>query len=62
MIDAAIANDNVPQVVKDQLLTPALCSGKFLLHIINDILNFSQMHVNQLRLSFTACNIISCSR
>jgi CheY-like chemotaxis protein/anti-sigma regulatory factor (Ser/Thr protein kinase) len=54
MIEAAIDNDDVPESVKQNLLLPALRTGKFLLNIINDILDFSQMQVNKLQLSFSA--------
>jgi CheY-like chemotaxis protein/nitrogen-specific signal transduction histidine kinase len=53
LIDCAILDPAIPQKVKDKFLIPAVRSGKLLLHIINDILDYSQMQANSLKLVFT---------
>jgi len=47
-------NISVPDNIKERLLTPALRSSKFLLHLINDILDMSQIKAQKLRLIFKA--------
>ena len=52
LVESAIQNTSVPANVKERLLTPALRSSKFLLHLINDILDMSQIKAQKLRLIF----------
>jgi len=52
LIESAIASPKVPNNIKENLLTPALRSSKFLLHMINDILDMSQIKQKKLRLVF----------
>ena len=56
-IESSLEHRSIPQFVKDQLLTPAQNSCRFLLHLVNDILNFSQINTQKLRLSFEALSI-----
>ena len=52
LIESAIQNISVPGQIKEHFLTPALRSSKFLLHLINDILDMSQIKAQKLRLIF----------
>ena len=52
LIESAVNSLVIPDELKESLLTPALRSGKFLLHIINDILDMSQIKQKRLRLAF----------
>ena len=52
LVESAIQNISVPDNIKERLLTPALRSSKFLLHLINDILDMSQIKAHKLRLTF----------
>ena len=52
LIEGAVNSPIIPESIKESLLTPALRSGKFLLHIINDILDMSQIKQKKLRLVF----------
>jgi len=56
-IDSALSNEEVPQTIKEQLLSPALISGKLLLHLINDILDYYQIASKKLQLNFAESNI-----
>jgi signal transduction histidine kinase len=53
LIDCAIQDTSISQTIKDKFLIPVVRSGKLLMHIINDILNYSQMQANSLQLVFT---------
>ena len=52
LLETALQDKGVPARVKEQMLLPALRSSQFLLHIINDILDLSQIKVKKLRLIF----------
>ena len=52
LVESALQNISVPIQVKERLLIPALRSSKFLLHLINDILDMSQLKAKKLRLIF----------
>jgi len=52
LVESAVQNKGVPEEVKEKLLVPALRSSKFLLHLINDILDMSQIKAQKLRLIF----------
>jgi two-component system, sensor histidine kinase and response regulator len=56
MIDAAITNSDKQNVTEDCLI-PALNSSRLLLSIINDILDYSMLNANKLRLTFTKFNL-----
>ncbi len=50
LVEAAISSPTISDDTKENLLIPALRSSKFLLHIINDILDMSQIKQQKLRL------------
>jgi len=52
LVESAVNSPAIPDTIKECLLVPALRSGKFLLHIINDILDMSQIKQKKLRLVF----------
>jgi len=56
-VESAIQNLSVPDNVKEKLLAPALRSSKFLLHLINDILDMSQIKAQKLRLIFKSSSL-----
>jgi len=56
-IKAALNHSEVPQIIKEQLLLPAYRSGKLLSHLINDILDYSQIGVRRLRLNFEELSV-----
>jgi len=57
LIEGALNSPKVPECIKESLLIPALRSGRFLLHIINDILDMSQIKEKKLRLVFETKNL-----
>jgi len=57
LVESAVNDKNMPDLVRETLLTPALRSSKFLLHIINDILDMSQIKVQKLRLIFRSAKL-----
>jgi len=54
LVETALNSPKIPETVKESLLVPALRSSKFLLHIINDILDMSQIKEKKLRLAFSS--------
>jgi len=52
LVETAINSPKVSDDIKENLLVPALRSSKFLLHIINDILDMCQIKEKKLRLVF----------
>lgn len=61
-IEQAITENAVPATVKEKLLTPALRSNRLLLSLVNDILDFSQMHAGKLRLVFESKSIVETAK
>jgi len=57
LVETAVNSPHIPESIKESLLTPALRSSKFLLHIINDILDMAQINEKKLRLVFQSDNI-----
>ena len=57
LVETALSSKQIPNNIKEDLLAPALNSSKFLLHIINDILDMSQIKAEKLRLIFQEANI-----
>jgi signal transduction histidine kinase len=49
-IESAIMSEEIPNSMKEAYLLPAIRSGKLLMHIINDILDYSQINAGKLRL------------
>jgi len=52
LVETAVNSPKILEVIKESLLIPAFRSSKFLLHIINDILDMSQIKEKKLRLVF----------
>jgi len=52
LVESAVDSLEIPDDIKESLLVPALRSSKFLLHLINDILDMSQIKEKKLRLIF----------
>jgi len=57
LVEGAIDLPETPEEVKQNLLIPALRSSKFLLHIINDILDMTQIKQKKLRLVFQSASL-----
>jgi len=57
LVESAIRAKEIPETIKEQLLNPALRSCKFLTHLINDILDMSQIKAHKLRLAYQEANI-----
>ncbi len=57
LVESAINSPKIPESLKETLLIPALRSSKFLLHMINDILDMSQIKEKKLRLVFQSDNL-----
>ncbi len=55
MLQAAVEDQNVLHEVKSEYIQPALDSCKYLLFMINDILDYSQLADNRLRPNLTLC-------
>lgn len=58
LIESSIEHESVPEFIKEQFLIPAQRSCKFLLHLVNDILDFSQINAQKLRMNFEASSLI----
>jgi len=52
LVESAVCSQKIPQDINEKLLIPALRSSKFLLHLINDILDMTQIKEKKLRLVF----------
>lgn len=61
-IENSIQHNSVPDFIKEQNLIPAQKSCKFLLHLVNDILDFAQINAKKLRLSFENSSLIETIR
>jgi len=57
LIEASLGHEAIPHDVKESYLIPAYRSGKLLLHLINDILDYSQIAAKKLRLNFEKFDI-----
>lgn len=57
-IENTLENEDVPAQVKQQYLIPAQRSGQFLIHLVNDILDFCQFNVQKLRMNFESVSIV----
>ena len=56
-LQATLSDSRVPKVIKDCLIDPALKSSKLLLHVVNDILDFSHIQTGEFQLSLETKNI-----
>ena len=52
LVESTLNSPKIPETLKETLLVPAVRSSKFLLHMINDILDMSQIKEKKLRLTF----------
>ena len=57
LVESAINSPKTPNEIKESLLIPALRSSKFLLNLINDILDMSQIKENKLRLIYQPADL-----
>lgn len=57
-IENTIQHEDVPKSIKEQYLIPAQRSCKFLLHLVNDILDFSQINAQKLRMAFETMPLV----
>ena len=58
-IEQTLNEPTVPDKMKEKWLLPALRSNQLLLSLVNDILDFSQMHAGKLRLVFESRNVLT---
>lgn len=61
-IDSAIRESQTPAKVVNKYLLPAQKSAKYLLMIINDIVDYSQIQTDKLRLNYTNKSIVQTLR
>ena len=61
-IEQTITENTVSNTVKDKWLIPALRSNRLLLSLVNDILDFSQMHAGKLRLVFETKSVVDTAK
>ena len=61
-IEESLIDTTIPSTTKDKWLVPALRSNRLLLSLVNDILDFSQMHAGKLRLVFEARSIVATAK
>ena len=60
--EQALSEPLVPKEIKEKWLLPALRSNQLLLSLVNDILDFSQMHVGKLRLVFEPKSVVETAK
>ena len=61
-IEEALNDPSLSREIKDHYVIPALRSNRLLLSLVNDILDFSQMHEGKLRLVFEAKNVVDTAK
>lgn len=61
-IEESLVDKTIPNSTKDRWLIPALRSNRLLLSLVNDILDFSQMHAGKLRLVFEPRSIVDTAK
>ena len=61
-IEESLIDTTIPSSTKDKWLIPALRSNRLLLSLVNDILDFSQMHSGQLRMVFESRSVADTAR
>ena len=59
MTELALDDKSIPFNIKENLLKPSYFSQKILLHIINDMLDFSQINNQKLSLNYLPTKILS---
>jgi signal transduction histidine kinase/CheY-like chemotaxis protein len=62
LLESSIEHEAVPDFIKEQFLIPAQRSCKLLLHLVNDILDFSQINAQKLRMNFETSSLIETIR
>ena len=60
--EQALSEPLVPKEIKEKWLLPALRSNQLLLSLVNDILDFSQMHAGKLRLVFEPKSVVQTAK
>jgi len=60
--EQALSEPIIPTEIKEKWLIPALRSNQLLLSLVNDILDFSQMHAGKLRLVFESKNVVDTAK
>ena len=60
--EQALSEPLVPKDIKEKWLLPALRSNQLLLSLVNDILDFSQMHAGKLRLVFEPKSVVQTAK
>lgn len=61
-IEQTLCDPTIPNTPKEKWLLPALRSNRLLLSLVNDILDFSQMHAGKLRLVFGSGNVYAAAK
>ena len=61
-IEESLFDTTIPSTTKDKWLVPALRSNRLLLSLVNDILDFSQMHAGKLRMVFESRSVVETAK
>ena len=61
-IEESLFDTTIPSTTKDKWLIPALRSNRLLLSLVNDILDFSQMHAGKLRMVFESRSVVDTAK
>ena len=61
-IEESLVDTTIPSSTKEKWLVPALRSNRLLLSLVNDILDFSQMHAGELRLVCEARSVVGTAK
>ena len=61
-IEESLIDTAIPSSSKEKWLVPALRSNRLLLSLVNDILDFSQMHAGQLRMVFESRSVVDTAK
>jgi signal transduction histidine kinase/CheY-like chemotaxis protein len=57
LVECALEEPSISKSMKDNYLNPAIRCGKLLMHLINDILDSSQIQLTKLRLVYSIANL-----